>query len=160
RWKGITADDGPLALLGYSYSSHQGQMNRHLPNGLFHALGTSRMLAGTVCDSCSHVGWELTLWPVGCMDPHHLAPPRLIVVWGCDVKAVNVHLWQKMEQRRRAGVQILVIDPHRNRTAKSSDWHLPIRIGTDAALAIGIAHILVRDGKCDEAYLASKTIGF
>jgi len=42
--------------------------------------------------------WETTLGPVGCMDPDDIAASELIVVWGCDVKAVNVHLWQKMEQ--------------------------------------------------------------
>ena len=146
RWKAIIAKDGPLALLGYAYSSHQGQMNRHLPNGFFHALGTSRLLGGTVCDTCADVAWEMTLGPVGCMDPDAIAASELILVWGCDLKAVNVHLWQKAEQRQKQGVQVVVIDPHRNRTAQSADWHLPIRIGTDAALAIGIVHILVRDG--------------
>src|SRR6185295_15833531 len=121
------------------------------PNGFFHALGTSRMLAGTVCDSCADVGWELTLGPAGCMDPDDIAASELIVVWGCDVKAVNVQLWQKMEQRQKAGIHVVVIDPHRNRTARGADWHLQIKVGTDAALAIGLAHILVRDGKCDEA---------
>ena len=160
RWKATIAKDGPLALLGYSYSSHQGQMNRHMPNGFFHALGASRLTAGTVCDTCADVGWETTLGPVGCIDPDDVALSELIVIWGCDVKAVNVHLWQKLEQRQRKGVKIVVIDPHRNRTAQGADWHLAINIGTDAALAIGIAHVLVRDGKCDEAYLAAKTLGF
>ncbi|MFO1024685.1 MAG: molybdopterin-dependent oxidoreductase [Acetobacteraceae bacterium] len=160
RWKSIIAQDGPLALLGYAYSSHQGQINRHLPNGLFHALGTSRLLAGTVCDTCADAAWEATLGPVGCVDPDTVSESDLIVVWGSDLKAVNVHLWQKIEQRQRQGVQVIVIDPHRNRTAQSADWHIPIKVGTDAALAIGIVHILVRDGKCDDSYLAAHTLGF
>ena len=160
RWKAIIAADGPLALLGYAYSSHQGQINRHLPNGLFHAIGTSRLQAGTVCDTCADVAWEMTLGPVGCADPDSIAESDLIVVWGCDLKAVNVHLWQKAEQRQRKGVKIIVIDPYRNRIALSADWHIPIKIGTDAALAIGIVHILVRDGKCDEDYIAANTLGF
>ena len=49
--KAIIAESGPLALLGYAYSAHQGQMNRGLTNGLFHALGTSRLRGGTVCDT-------------------------------------------------------------------------------------------------------------
>ena len=160
RWKAIIAADGPLALLGYAYSSHQGQINRHLPNGLFHAMGTSRLQAGTVCDACADAAWEATLGPVGCVDPDTIAESDLILIWGCDVKAVNVHLWQKAEQRQKQGVKIVVIDPNRNRTAQSADWHIPIKVGTDAALAIGIVHILVRDNKCDEAYLAAKTVGF
>jgi anaerobic selenocysteine-containing dehydrogenase len=102
----------------------------------------------------------MTLGPVGCIDPDMIAESELIVVWGCDLKAVNVHLWQKAEKRQRQGVKIIVIDPNRNRTAQSADWHLPIKIGTDAALALGLVHILVRDGKCDEAYLRDKTLGF
>jgi anaerobic selenocysteine-containing dehydrogenase len=160
RWKAIIAQDGPLALLGYAYSAHQGQINRRLVNGLFHAMGTSRLTAGTVCDSCCETAWDLTLGPVGGADPESVAEADLIISWGCDLKAVNVHFWQKAEQRQKQGVKIIVIDPRRTRTAQSADWHIPIKIGTDAALAIGIVHILVRDGKCDEAYLAEHTLGF
>lgn len=160
RWKGIVANDGPLALLGYAYSAHQGQINRHLVNGLFHAMGTSRLMAGTVCDSCCETAWDMTLGPVGGADPESVAQSDLIISWGCDLKAVNVHFWQKAEQRQKQGIKIIVIDPRRTRTAQSADWHLPIRIGTDAALAIGIVHILVRNGKCDEEYLAKHTLGF
>jgi anaerobic selenocysteine-containing dehydrogenase len=160
RWKAIIAADGPAALLGYAYSAHQGQINRGLVDGLFHALGTSRLIAGTVCDSCCETAWDMTLGPVGGADPESVAESDLIIAWGCDLKAVNVHFWQKAEQRQREGVKIVVIDPRRSRTAAGADWHLPIRIGTDAALAIGIVHILVRDGLCDEAYLAAHTLGF
>ena len=51
KWRSIIAESGPLALLGYAYSAHQGQMNRHIVNGLFYALGASRLQAGTVCDT-------------------------------------------------------------------------------------------------------------
>ena len=63
--------------------------------------------------------------------------------------ATNVHFWAKVEEARKKGVQVVVIDPRRSRTAQRADWHLPIRIGTDAALALGVMHILVRDGLCD-----------
>jgi len=160
RFKAIMAKSGPLAVLGYAYSAHQGQINRHSVNGLFHALGTSRLSAGTVCDSCCETAWDMTLGPVGSADPETVADADLIISWGCDLKAVNVHFWQKAERRQKEGVKIIVIDPRRTRTAQSADWHIPIRIGTDAALAIGLVHIMVRDGKCDEAYLARNTIGF
>ena len=123
-------------------------------------MGTSRLTAGTVCDSCCETAWYATLGPVGGADPESVAESDLIISWGCDLKAVNVHFWQKAEQRQKQGVKLIVIDPRRTRTAQSADWHIPIRIGTDAALAIGIVHILVRDGKCDEAYLAQHTLGF
>lgn len=160
RWKSAIAEHGPLSLLGYAYSAHQGQINRHIVNGMFYALGSSRLNAGTVCDSCCETAWDLTLGPVGGADPESVSESDLIIAWGCDLKAVNVHFWQKAEKRQKQGVKVIVIDPRRTRTAQSADWHIPIRVGTDAALAIGIVHILVRDGKCDDAYLAAKTLGF
>jgi anaerobic selenocysteine-containing dehydrogenase len=160
RWKAIIAESGPLALLGYAYSAHQGQMHRHIVNGLFHALGTSRLQAGTVCDTCCEVAWDMTLGPVGGADPESVVDSDLVISWGCDLMAVNVHFWAKLEEVRKRGVKLVVIDPRRSRTAQQADWHLPIRIGTDAALAIGIAHILQRDGLLDRAYIAQHTLGF
>ncbi|HZT48625.1 MAG TPA: molybdopterin-dependent oxidoreductase [Hyphomicrobiaceae bacterium] len=160
RWKAIMAESGPLALLGYAYSAHQGQMNRGLLGGLFHALGTSRLQAGTVCDTCCETAWDLTVGPVGGADPESVTHSDLVVSWGADLMATNVHFWAKVEEVRRKGVHVVVIDPRRSRTAQAADWHIPIRIGTDAALALGLMHIIVRDGLCDEGYLAANTVGF
>jgi anaerobic selenocysteine-containing dehydrogenase len=160
RWRTIIETSGPLALLGYAYSAHQGQMNRGLVNGLFHALGASRLRAGTVCDTCCETAWDMTVGPIGGADPEAVSDADLIIAWGADLVATNVHFWAKVEAARMRGVSLIVIDPRRSRTAARADWHLPIRIGTDAALALGVMHILVRDGSCDRAYIAAHTVGF
>jgi anaerobic selenocysteine-containing dehydrogenase len=160
RWQSIIAESGPLAILGYAYSAHQGLMNRGLLNGLFHALGTSRLWGGTVCDTCAEAAWDATVGPIGGADPESIDEADLVIGWGSDLHATNVHLWAKIEAVRKRGVKLVVIDPRRTRAAQSADWHLPIRIGTDAALALGVMHILVRDGKADRGYLAEHTIGF
>jgi anaerobic selenocysteine-containing dehydrogenase len=160
RWQRLIAEDGPLAILGYAYSAHQGLMNRGLTNGLFHALGTTRLLAGTVCDSCAEAAWDATIGPIGGADPESVAESDLIIAWGSDLHATNVHLWAKIEQARKRGVSLIVIDPRRTRAAVAADWHLPVRIGSDSALALGVMHILVRDGRADRAYLAEHAIGF
>lgn len=160
RWRAIVAESGPLALLGYAYSAHQGLLNRGLVNGLFHALGASRLQAGTVCDTCCETAWDFTVGPVGGADPETVEQSDLIVAWGADLMATNVHFWAKVEQARARGVQLVVIDPRRSRTAARADWHLQPKIGGDAALALGVMHILARDGLCDGAYLAAHTTGF
>ncbi len=160
RWQSIIADSGPLALLGYAYSAHQGLMNRGLLNGLFHAMGTSRLLAGTVCDSCADAAWDATVGPVGGADPESVTQAELVLCWGSDLVATNVHFWAKLEEARKRGTKLVVIDPRRTRAAQAADWHIPIRIGTDAALALGLMHILVRDGLADRDYLAQHTLGF
>jgi anaerobic selenocysteine-containing dehydrogenase len=160
RWQAIIAESGPLALLGYAYSAHQGQLNRGLLLGLFHALGTSRLIAGTVCDTCCETAWNMTVGPVGGADPEAVDDSDLIVSWGADLVATNVHFWAKAEAAQKRGVKVVVIDPRRSRTATLADWHLQIRIGTDAALALGIMHILARDGRVDRDYVAAHTAGF
>jgi len=160
RWKAIIQESGPLAILGYAYSAHQGLMNRGLVNGFFHALGTSRLQGGTVCDTCAEAAWDSTVGPIGGADPESVVESDLVVSWGADLMTVNVHFWAKVEEQRKRGLKVVVIDPRRSRTAKAADWHLPIRIGTDAALALGVMHILVRDGLADRDYLPKHTLGF
>jgi anaerobic selenocysteine-containing dehydrogenase len=160
RWRTIIDQSGPLAVLGYAYSAHQGQLNRNLLNGFFHALGASRLRAGTVCDTCCETAWDMTVGPIGGADPERVAESDLIVAWGADLVATNVHFWAKAEIARRRGVPLVAIDPRRSRTARRADRHLQLKIGTDAALALGVMHILVRDGLCDRAYIAARTRGF
>ena len=161
RWQTIIRESGPLALLGYAYSAHQGLMNRGLVNGFFHALGSSRLQAGTVCDTCCETAWDMTLGPVGGADPQDVVHSDLVISWGADLAATNVHFWALAEeQRKKRGVKIVVIDPRRTRSAKAADLYLPIRIGTDAALALGLMHVLVRDKLADRDYLARHTMGF
>ena len=135
-------------------------MNRGLMLGLFHALGASRLIAGTVCDTCCEEAWNLTVGPVGGADPEAVEDSDLIVAWGADLVATNVHFWAKAEAAQRRGVKIVVIDPRKSRTARQADRHLQIRIGTDAALALGVMHILARDGLVDRDYIAAHTAGF
>src|SRR5665213_3398450 len=160
RWRRIIAESGPLALLGYAYSAHQGQLNRGLVLGLFHALGASRLAAGTVCDTCCETAWDMTVGPIGGADPEAVDDSDLIVSWGADLVATNVHFWARVEAAQRRGVKLVVIDPRRSRTGARADLFLPIRIGTDAALALGLMHILARDGLVERDYTAAHTTGF
>jgi anaerobic selenocysteine-containing dehydrogenase len=70
-----------------------------------------------------------------------------------------MHLWALMHQARKAGAKIVTIDPYRCRTAERSDWHLAPKVGTDAALALGLMHVLFRDGLEDRDYLERYTLG-
>ena len=127
---------------------------------LFHALGTSRLQPGTICDTCADVAWETTCGAVGGADPEAMVHSDLIISWSADLVTTAVHAWAKTEEARTRGTQLVVIDPRRSRTAAQADWHVAPRIGTDAALALGLMHVLVRDGLADRDYLARQTVGF
>jgi anaerobic selenocysteine-containing dehydrogenase len=160
RWREILRSHGPLGILGYCYSAHQGQLNRWLPMALFHALGTSRLLPGTICDTCADVAWDMTCGPVGGADPEAMIHSDLIVSWSADLVTTAVHAWAKTEEVRARGAKLVVIDPRRSRTAARADWHVAPRVGTDAALALGLMHVLVRDKLADREYLGRQTVGF
>jgi len=160
RWQAIIREDGPLALLGYAYSAHQGQINRGLLLGLFHALGVTRLQAGTVCDSCAEAGWDAACGSVGGADPETVVHSDLVIAWGADLMTTNLHIWPLVERARRDGAKVVVIEPRRSQTAERADWHVRVNVGSDAALALGLMHVLARDGLCDRDYLARKTLGF
>src|SRR6185295_18453785 len=136
RWQAIIREDGPLALLGYAYSAHQGQINRGLLLGLFHALGFTRLLAGTVCDSCAEAGWDAACGSVGGADPETVVHSDLVIAWGADLMTTNLHIWPLVERARRAGAKVVVIEPRRSQTAERADWHVRVNVGSDAALAL------------------------
>ena len=160
RWKAILGEDGPLAILGYAYSAHQGLFNRGLLLGLFHALGVSRLKAGTVCDTCADVAWDSVAGSVGGTDPETVVDSDLVIAWGADLMTTNVHIWPLVEAARHRGARVIVIEPRRSRTAERADWHVRVNVGTDAALALGMMHVLVRDGMVDRDYVARATLGF
>ena len=160
RWKAILGQDGPLAILGYAYSAHQGLFNRGLLLGLFHALGVSRLKAGTVCDTCADVAWDSVAGSVGGTDPETVVDSDLVIAWGADLMTTNVHIWPLVEAARHRGARVIVIEPRRSRTAERADWHVRVNVGTDAALALGMMHVLVRDGMVDRDYVARATLGF
>src|SRR4030088_1724767 len=61
---------------------------------------------------------------------------------------------------REAGATIVAIDPLRTRTAREADWHVRPMPGTDAALALGMMHVIVAEGRHDQAYLDAHCNGW
>ncbi|MHB8574553.1 MAG: molybdopterin-containing oxidoreductase family protein [Dehalococcoidia bacterium] len=160
RWRSVIAEYGSEALLGYAYSSNQGLMNRNIFTALFHALSGSRLIAGTVCDTACDAGWGFAVGEAKGTDPETVVESDLIIAWGANLVTTNVHLVPLIDQARANGAQLVVIDPYRTRTARRADWHIAPKIGTDTALALAMMHVLVRDGLCDDAFVAARTTGF
>ena len=69
-------------------------------------------------------------------------------------------LMQYFARQRANGGQLVVADPRTSTTAQWATCHLRLRPGTDAALANGLLHVLIRDGHVDEPYIAARTEGF
>jgi len=153
------SSDGPQAILPYSYCGTMGKIqSESLDRRFFHRLGAS-LLDRTICATAGVVGYRFTIGTGQGMDPEAFSDSRYIINWGSNTAVTNSHLWVKMVSARKNGAKIVTIDPYRSPTAARSDWHLAPRPGTDAALALGLMHILFRDDLQDECYLQSACIG-
>lgn len=151
--------DGAQAILPYSYAGTMGQIQGNsLDRRFFHRLGAS-LLDRTICATAGAAGCDITLGTRAVIDPEAVLHSRYIINWGSNTSVTNMHLWAIMHRARKAGAKIVTIDPYRCKTAVRSDWWLPIRPGTDAALALGIMHILWRDNLQDEDYLQNYCLG-
>jgi anaerobic selenocysteine-containing dehydrogenase len=160
RWRRVIAEHGSEAVVGYAYGANQGLVNRNVVRALFHALGASRFNPGTVCDSACAAGWAHAVGGAYSTDPEAVVDSDLVIAWGANLATTNVHMLPLVDDARARGAQLVVIDPFRTRTARRADWYLAPRVGTDAALALGLMHVIVRDGRHDADYVARRTVGF
>ena len=82
------------------------------------------------------------------------------MLWGTNTIVTNLHQWPIVQAARKAGARVVVIDPLRTRTAAAADWHVRPLPGTDAALALGLMHVIVAEDLHDADYVARHTEGF
>ncbi|WP_280357999.1 molybdopterin-containing oxidoreductase family protein [Nocardia otitidiscaviarum] len=122
----------------------------------FNVLGAS-LHDPTICSVAGGTGLKYTLGTSGGMDPEEFVHSRLILLWGTNPLTSGHHLWKFIQD---SGAYTIAIDPVRTRTAERCDEHLAPLPGTDAALALGLMHVIVSLGAQDDAYLAEHTEGW
>ncbi len=160
RFRAITSEFGSEAILPYSYGGTLGALNgASMDRRFFHRLGASQ-LARNICSAAGEAGLKSVIGIKLGTDPEQFTHSRYIIAWGANIHGNNVHLWPFIAEARRKGAKLVVIDPYRTRTAACADWYLPINPGSDAALALGMMHVIINEGLHDADYLARYTQGF
>ena len=160
KWKAIISESGAQAILPYSYLGHQGLVNGlTVGDPFFNALGAT-ISERTFCDSGACTGYIMTVGVTPGMDPESFAHSKYIILWACNILSTNAHMWPFVQEAQKNGAKLVVIDPLKTKTAQLADWHLAVRPGTDTALALGMIHVIVRDGLVDKDYVENYTTGF
>ncbi len=160
RLQQISDQYGSESILPYSYAGTIGVLGYgSMDRRFFHRLGASQ-LDRTICSEAGGVGWNLVYGKKLGTPTEDFKLARLIIAWGGNIHGNNIHLWPMVEHARRNGARLIVIDPYKTRTAALADWHIAIRPGTDTALALGMMHVILRDGLEDRTYIAAMTHGF
>jgi anaerobic selenocysteine-containing dehydrogenase len=160
RFRKIIAEFGSEAILPYSYGGTLGALNGgSMDRRFFSRLGASE-LERTICSSAGEAGLESVMGVKLGTDPEQFVHSRYIIAWASNIHGNNVHLWPFIEEARRKGAKLVVIDPYRTRTATCADWYLPINPGTDGALALAMMNVIIGEGLHDADYVAKYTLGF
>jgi anaerobic selenocysteine-containing dehydrogenase len=160
RFRAIIAEFGSEAILPYSYGGTLGALNGgSMDRRFFRRLGASE-LERTICSAAGEAGLESVMGVKLGTEPEQFIHSRYIIAWASNIHGNNVHLWPFIEEARRKGAKLVVIDPYRTRTAACADWYIPINPGTDGALALAMMHVIVGEGLHDADYVAKYTLGF
>jgi len=160
RLTAVAEEFGPEAILPYSYAGTMGLLNgAGMDRRFFHRLGASR-LDRTICSSAGGAALAATLGLRYGTEPEQFRDSKLILAWGANIHATNVHLWPFIVEARRKGARLIVIDPIRTRTAELADRHFAIYPGSDLALALGMMHVIIGEGLHDADYVTRYTNGF
>ncbi|MEM7534732.1 MAG: molybdopterin-dependent oxidoreductase [Chloroflexota bacterium] len=161
RMRDTIATHGAEAIWPYAGTGTMGFVQGANGGGqrLFNALGTS-IHAPTICSVSGHVGMSYTTGNSAGMDPEDLAHAGVIILWGTNTLVSNRHLWPFIQQGKKNGAILVVIDPMKTKTAQRADIHIAPKPGTDGALALGLMQALVDVGGADTAYLKERTVGW
>lgn len=159
RLQAIAARDAQ-AIQPYSYAGTMGQVQGEgMAARFFHRLGAA-FLNRTICASAGGEGLMHTLGGKVGMKVEHFAQAKLIVIWGSNSIASNLHFWRLAQQAKRDGARLVCIDPRRSETADKCHEHIALRPGTDAALALALMHELIQHDWLDHDYIAQHTEGW
>ena len=160
RLQHISDTHGPESILPYSYAGTIGQLGYgSMDRRFFHRLGASQ-LDRTICASAGAAALTDVYGTRLGLEPQSFAKAQFILAWGANIHGNNIHLWPFIEEARRNGAKLVVIDPYETRTARLADLHLRIRPGTDVLLAMALMRVIVDEALYDHDYVASCTHGF
>jgi anaerobic selenocysteine-containing dehydrogenase len=150
----------PEAILPYSYCGTMGLLQgESMSSRFFNKIGAS-LLDRTVCATAGATGYKYTIGASVGTDMEQFQNAKLIIIWGGNPIASNLHFWTRAQEAKRNGAKLIAIDPYRSLTAEKCHQHIAPLPGTDAALALGLMHVLIAEDLLDHDYIALHTLGF
>jgi anaerobic selenocysteine-containing dehydrogenase len=150
---------GSTSIL-HSHDYANGGLLKNLDQRFFNLFGGVTELTGSLCWGA---GIEAQKWDFGdaySHDPEDVFNSKHIVIWGRNVARTNMHFYQKLQQAKKNGAEIIVIDPIYNATAKLADQYISVKPGMDGFLAAGIMKEILRINGEDREFIENHSVGF
>lgn len=150
---------GPQSVLWYKGSRMSGLTNE-IGNSFWEAFGGATTTYGNLCWPAGLEAVRLTLGSVKHNVPWDLENAKTIIIWGKNPAETNIQEIVFIARAREKGCRIIVIDPIRTLTADKADILLSPKPGTDGALALAIASILIQYDLIDRTFINEHVKGF
>ncbi|HJX60437.1 MAG TPA: molybdopterin-dependent oxidoreductase, partial [Thermodesulfobacteriota bacterium] len=125
----------------------------------FYRLGASQ-LDRTICSPAKEAGWKSVMGETSAPHPDEVAESDLVILWGINALATNIHFLHGVKAARRRGAKVWLIDTYQNLTSSVVDQTFLVRPGSDGALALGLMHLLVHYGLIDLDFIKTRVQGF
>ncbi|MDQ2683466.1 MAG: molybdopterin-dependent oxidoreductase, partial [Chloroflexota bacterium] len=160
RWTAIIDRFGAEAILPYTYSGTLGLIELSVAATRFWGRLGSSQSVGDLCDGAGNAALDATFGGAYGPDPRHVLDSKLVLIWAHNPASTSPHFMPLLREAQRNGAKVVVIDPRRSKTARSADLFIPIKPGTDAAMALAMMNVIFSEGLNDETWLEANTVGW
>ncbi|WP_026198884.1 molybdopterin-dependent oxidoreductase [Desulfitobacterium hafniense] len=128
--------------------------------GMLSSLGDITVIGGTLCGAAGQDAQVLDFGAQNPMDPEQMAKADCVILWGVNPASNAIHQMRILQQVRKRGGQVILIDVISTATATQVDNLISVRPGGDGALALATLRELLYKNRIDHRFLVEKTEGW
>ena len=151
---------GPRSVLVVNYSAIHSWIPRVLSRLFWAHFGGATFSTGGLSVEAAHAAQQLDFGGDCTHEPEDLVHSKAFVIWGKNIAVTRQHCVPFINQARKNGATLAVIDPIYNETARKADRFYQIRPGSDGLLALGVSRLLLEHNAVDEEFITNNSHGF
>ncbi|MCQ2500387.1 MAG: molybdopterin-dependent oxidoreductase [Lachnospiraceae bacterium] len=159
QWKKILKEDGPDAMIGLSSSGTQGWLQKSIVDCLFNKIGAREMVM-TLCNGAKDAAIDSVMGGKGSLCGSELKDSDYYIVWGCNMRATNLHMLSLLTNERKKGKKVLLIEVCAVDTGKYCDEVILIKPGSDGALALAMMQVIAEAGLAADDFMKDFASGW
>ena len=150
---------GSESILRYSYAGTMGAVNSPAADYFFRCIGATSQDRG-ICSPAKQAAFKSVYGDTVAIKPQEAQHSDLIILWSLNATATDVHILHDVNVAKRNGAFVWIIDTHKTYTYDQGTHHVYVKPGSDGALALGMMHIIHRDGLEDTTFIQAYVQGY
>ena len=159
NFKDTISTYGSESILRYSYAGTMGVIQSPAADYFFRCIGATDQDRG-ICSPAKQAGFRAVYGDTLAIKPQEAQHSDLIVLWGINATATDVHILHDVNIAKKNGARVWIIDTHKTYTFNQAHEHIYVKPGSDVALALGMLHIIHRDGLADIDFIKKHVQGY